>query len=106
LLWITQLGTSGNDYSFGVATDGKGNVYISGMTDGSLGGANQGGADPWLAKYSVAGALRWVRQLGTSDIDEGAAGGRPRLDARRRAGDAAVHHEDRLDGDRVTPAGL
>jgi hypothetical protein len=69
LRWTRQLGTSALDLSWGVATDGDGNVYLSGDTLGSLGGANQGEADAWVAKYSAAGALRWTRQLGTSDID-------------------------------------
>jgi hypothetical protein len=36
-----------------MATDGDGNVYISGWTDGSLGGAKQGGGDAFVAKYST-----------------------------------------------------
>jgi hypothetical protein len=36
-----------------VATDAAGNVYLVGATDGSLGGANRGGYDAWLAKYST-----------------------------------------------------
>jgi hypothetical protein len=68
-LWTTQLGTSGDDVSLGVATDGDGNVYISGWTDGSLGGANAGNADAWVAKYSAAGTLLWIMQLGTSGLD-------------------------------------
>jgi Beta-propeller repeat len=51
----------------GVATDGYGNVYTAGYTDGSLGGPHQGGYyNAWLVKYSNAGAFRWKRQLGTS----------------------------------------
>jgi hypothetical protein len=75
LLWTRQLGTSEGDYPLGVATDGDGNVYISGWTVGSLGGANQGRGDAWVAKYSAEGALLWARQLGTSaeDVSSGVA---------------------------------
>jgi hypothetical protein len=78
LLWAKQIGISGDDYSYGVATDGDGNVYISGWTAGSLGGANQGGDDAFVATYSSAGALRWTRQLGTSGYEHsyGVATGR------------------------------
>jgi hypothetical protein len=69
LLWTRQIGTSKSDYSYGVETDAAGNVYITGETLGSLGGANQGGGDAFLAKYSAAGALRWRRQLGTPESD-------------------------------------
>lgn len=73
LLWMKQLGTAHGDFSEGVATDYEGNVYMSGYTDGSLGGANQGRSDAWVAKYSTEGALLWTRQLGTSEAD-GSAG--------------------------------
>ncbi len=33
--------------------DAFGNAYISGFTDGSLGGANAGGWDAFLVKYEV-----------------------------------------------------
>lgn len=50
-MWKKQLGTSNQDESYGVTVDSKGNVYISGRTEGSLGGANQGGQDAWITKY-------------------------------------------------------
>ena len=66
--WMRQLGTPMDDNATGVATDGDGNVYIAGLTNGSLGGPHEGGLyDAWVAKYSAAGALRWKRQLGTSE---------------------------------------
>ena len=70
LVWKRQLGTSNVDQSNGVATDSKGNVYISGFTQGSLAGANQGYNDAWVAKYDSGGTLVWKRQLGTSDVDQ------------------------------------
>jgi uncharacterized delta-60 repeat protein len=75
LVWKRQLGTSSYDYSNGVATDSKGNIYISGVTSGSLAGANQGSADAWVAKYNTTGALVWKRQLGSfrDDYSRGVA---------------------------------
>jgi hypothetical protein len=49
-----------------VATDAAGNVYLTGVTQGSLGGAFGGGRDAWVAKYDAAGDLLWTRQLATS----------------------------------------
>lgn len=69
LVWDRQLGTTAGDRSFGVATDSTGNVYISGLTLGSLGGGNQGGNDAFVAKYSTTGGLVWKQQLGTSSFD-------------------------------------
>jgi len=51
LQWTQQLGTSAHDQSNGVSVDGLGNVYISGETDGSLGGPNSGGRDAFVAKF-------------------------------------------------------
>jgi hypothetical protein len=75
LLWKQQLGTSRDDYSYGVATDSQGNVFISGETDGKLGGSNQRSYDAWVAKYSPEGTLLWTKQLGSSasDVSEGVA---------------------------------
>ncbi len=69
LLWTEQLGTSSSDYSRSVAIDGSGNAYISGATQGSLGGPNVGNYDAFLAKYDSAGSLLWTEQLGTGYSD-------------------------------------
>jgi len=68
--WVRQLGTSSGDYSRGVSADGLGNVYISGLTNGSLGEANAGPSDAFVSKYDDAGNIQWVRQLGTSSDDQ------------------------------------
>jgi hypothetical protein len=69
LLWIRQLGTGSGDRSHSVAVDGAGSVFISGHTNGSLGGPNSGAADAFIAKYSTSGNLLWTRQIGTSSYD-------------------------------------
>lgn len=55
LAWTTQLGTSSFDEARGVAVDSAGNTYITGETQGSLGGTNPspGIDDAFLAKYEV-----------------------------------------------------
>jgi catechol 2,3-dioxygenase-like lactoylglutathione lyase family enzyme len=68
-LWIRQLGTSMHDYADAAAPDGSGGVYVSGFTQGSLGGPNAGNVDAWLARYDGAGNQLWIRQLGTSMHD-------------------------------------
>ena len=68
-LWTQQLGTSGSEFSEGVATDSNGNVYISGSTDGSFDGVNAGEYDAWVAKYDAQGNWLWTQQLGTSEYD-------------------------------------
>jgi hypothetical protein len=71
LVWSRQLGTSGTDYGRSVAADIAGNVFICGETNGSLGGANQGSNDAFIAKYDSSGSLLWSRQLGTGASDYG-----------------------------------
>jgi hypothetical protein len=71
LLWMRQLGTTSFDYSLGVSADGVGNVYISGFTEGSLGGPNAGERDAFVSKYDDAGSLLWTRQLGTTGYEHG-----------------------------------
>ena len=67
--WVRQLGSSGNDQPLSVSADGLGNAYISGWTNGSLGGPNAGSNDAFLAKYDAAGSLLWLRQYGTPSED-------------------------------------
>jgi hypothetical protein len=51
LMWIKQFGTSVVDRALGVSTDASGNVYVSGMTRGSLSGDNAGSIDGFLSKF-------------------------------------------------------
>lgn len=70
LLWTRQIGTPGDDSSRSISADKLGNVYISGDTDGSLGGPKVGYADVFVAKYNSSGGLLWMRQLGTNYYTE------------------------------------
>jgi hypothetical protein len=56
-LWIQQLGTSVEDYSFAAAPDGSGGVYVGGYTLGNLGGPNGGDEDAWIARYGSSATL-------------------------------------------------
>lgn len=47
-----QFGTAGDDNPAAVATDNVDIFYISGTTDGALGGVAGGEDDVWLGKYS------------------------------------------------------
>jgi len=72
--WVHQLGTAGDDSASGVAVDGDGNVYVTGVTEGTLPGSSETGAgsnDVFVASYRSDGTTRWVHQLGTVGNDEG-----------------------------------
>ena len=77
LLWSRQIGTTDyDDYSRGVAVDAAGNAYISGYTDGSLGGPNAGGVSTpsspsTTARAISSGRARSARQ--TTTISHGVA---------------------------------
>lgn len=67
---VLQSGTVSADSANGVAIDGSGNVYLTGSTQGGLGGNfNLGGEDLFLIKYDPAGVREWTRQFGTAAAD-------------------------------------
>ncbi|MCE9607056.1 MAG: hypothetical protein K8U03_19395 [Planctomycetia bacterium] len=62
------------DYGLGVATDGRGNSYLTGefTADFRLAGAtlqSRGGVDVYVAKFDAAGTLRWITQAGGATGD-------------------------------------
>lgn len=68
--WTRQLGTAGDDDAYGVAVDSKGNIYITGHTDGSLdGNKSLRKTDFFLVKYNPSGVKEWTRQFGTAKDD-------------------------------------
>ena len=81
--WSRTFGDKSNDYGNGVATDGAGNVYLTGHFSGSSGisfdGTTQhkskGSYDLFVASYDSAGKHRWSRTMGgtSSDFGQGIA---------------------------------
>ena len=78
LLWSVPFGSPGYDTAMGVANDGAGNVWASGMTNGVLFASpdgNQGYIDAFLIRFDAATGtvVGQVRQLGT-EFDDAATG--------------------------------
>ncbi len=74
LLWSRAGQGPGVDYGLGVATDGKGNAYLTGEFSEvfSLGGGSlrsRGATDVYVAKFDAAGALGWLKQSGGAGSD-------------------------------------
>jgi len=70
--WLQQLGSSNNDFGLGVGVDSKGNIYVTGYTEGGLeGNTNSGERDIFLVKYNSSGTKQWTKQLGTPTFEEG-----------------------------------
>jgi Ca2+-binding RTX toxin-like protein len=69
--WVRQFGTSEVDsfYFGGLAIDKQDNIFLSGFTSGSLGGANAGSFDAWVARYDTSGNQKWIKQFGTAQLD-------------------------------------
>ncbi|NEO76987.1 MAG: PEP-CTERM sorting domain-containing protein [Moorea sp. SIO4G3] len=68
-LWTQQIGTSGSDSAFAIDIDSDGFIYISGITDGDLGGTNAGLNDVFIAKFDSDGNLLMTEQFGTPEDD-------------------------------------
>ena len=77
--WHTFYGSSGSDYGFGIATDGSGNVYVTGMSNAtwnSTGGwpplhAHSGSNDIVVLKLDSSGSYQWHTFYGSSGSDYG-----------------------------------
>ena len=74
LLWSRVGQGPGVDYGLAVATDGKGNSFLTGEfnDDFTLGGEtlhSRGSADVFVAKFDEQGALRWITQAGGDKSD-------------------------------------
>jgi hypothetical protein len=70
VLWAHSGGGSGIEYSYGIATDATGNVFITGIFNsptiifGSTTLINGGDMDMFLVKYDGSGSLIWARNIG------------------------------------------
>ena len=81
LQWAKRAGGIGSDRGLSIAVNGLGNIFLTGLFNGSatfgLGEANQttltsgGGNDIFLAQYDSSGALQWARRAGGSGTDQG-----------------------------------
>ncbi len=68
---FSRLGTTsaGSDFPRDLVFDSSGNLFLSGATQRSLEGVNQGGYDVFLSKFSPNGAVLWTRQFGSVMTD-------------------------------------
>jgi hypothetical protein len=79
-VWARQLGGSSDDWGYGIAVDGGGNVYATGLFQGTadfdpgpiIANLTSGGdRDVFLNKLDSDGNYVWARQLGRSGYDIG-----------------------------------
>jgi hypothetical protein len=73
--WVRQIGSPDADDGYAVATDARGYVYVTGVSDGDLDGpgsqTHAGGSDITALKFDWRGELQWIRQFGTAGDDYG-----------------------------------
>ncbi|MCP3958308.1 MAG: hypothetical protein GY719_10695, partial [bacterium] len=80
LVWARAMGSSNQDRGTGIAVDGGGNVYTTGLFfgtvdfdpgPGSLNLTSAGQTDIFVQKLDPAGNLAWALRMGGSDFDDG-----------------------------------
>lgn len=69
--WRRVFSASNYDGANDVSADANGGVYVTGYTRGNLGGAQLGGVDIFLRKFSTSGSTVWTKQIGTRGNDAG-----------------------------------
>ncbi|MGB1604603.1 MAG: hypothetical protein ACPIOQ_68360, partial [Promethearchaeia archaeon] len=68
--WVTQVGSNGTELAGSVAKDANDNIFVSGITSGSLDGeAHAGSFDVFVAKHDRGGRRLWTRLIGTNEDD-------------------------------------
>ncbi|MGD9632785.1 MAG: SBBP repeat-containing protein [Pirellulales bacterium] len=67
--WTRQFGSAKGEAGYRIASDGAGNVFVAGPTDGNLFGSVGGIRDAFIAKLSSDGETIWSRQFGTGAAD-------------------------------------
>ncbi|MCA9549790.1 MAG: LruC domain-containing protein [Myxococcales bacterium] len=73
-LWLTQMGSWGDDTARALTTDAAGNIYVVGDAAGKLNGVLTSGAeDAFVVKLDPAGNILWTRLIGSAGNDSGHA---------------------------------
>ena len=71
-LWLTQMGSWGDDTGRALATDAAGNIYVVGDTAGKINGVlTTGKEDAFVTKLDATGAILWTRVIGGAGNDSG-----------------------------------
>lgn len=76
VLWVKTAGGTGEDHADCLATDGIGNIFLTGnytgtATFGSTTITSNGQDDIFVARYDTAGVFKWVKSAGAANKDQG-----------------------------------
>ena len=69
-LWIEQFGSSGDDEVTNIFVSEDDYLYVTGFTNGNLGGESDGSFNAFAAKYDSDGNQIWIEQFGSSGIEQ------------------------------------
>ena len=70
LIWTRLAGTSQCDQINAITTRVDGSIWVSGYTEGAIGGQiNQGNGDAFVSQYDAQGNLLWTQLGGTDQAD-------------------------------------
>ncbi len=78
ILWVKRFGNDGDDAAFAVTTDRQDNIIVTGAFSKTVDFGNgplttTGNLDIFVAKYTPAGVLIWVKAFGGTSVDQGLA---------------------------------
>jgi hypothetical protein len=65
-VWIVQFGSSENDFAGALAPDGDGGVFLTGATNGELGGSDPNYFVALIGRFNADGDALWLTQVGHS----------------------------------------
>jgi hypothetical protein len=68
-----QVGGTGNDEAFGIATNAAGDIFITGSNTATMYENFVGGYDVFVAKYNSGGTRQWIKHLGSTGNEVGLA---------------------------------
>ena len=77
VMWVRQIGSTGDDKGYGIVTDDKGFAYTTGFMCGNVNYINQytlsgfGGEDIYVAGYDTYGNCAWAKCFGGTANDRG-----------------------------------
>jgi len=69
--WLMETGTTGWDRSGKLAVDAAGNSYTTAATSATLSGLITDLDDMLTVKVNTNGVMQWIRQVGTTTLDQG-----------------------------------
>ncbi len=69
-IWVEQFGSNGDDEINNVFVSEDDYLYVTGFTNGNLGGESDGSYDAFAAKYDSDGNQIWIEQFGTSGTEQ------------------------------------